>query len=60
MGNTEFYPCAQSSCKFYERWRVNPEDRGLFIGSKSNLEVTRAILVCLICKHFIKRSMMTT
>ncbi len=60
MTNTEVYPCAQSSCKFYEKWRVNPEDRRLFIGNKSNVEVARAMLVCLICKHFNKRSMMTT
>ncbi len=60
MTNTEFYPCANSSCKFYEKWRVNPEDRGIFIGNKSNVEVIRAVMVCSICKHFGKRSMMTT
>ena len=60
MTHTEFYPCVNSSCKFYEKWRVNPEDRSLFVGNKSNVEVVRAMLVCLICKYFGKRSMMTT
>ena len=60
MTQKEFYPClqSQSSCRFYERWRVNPEDRGIFIGRMSNVEVMRAVFVCLICKHFNKRSMM--
>ncbi len=60
MTHSEFYPCLQGSCKYHEKWRVNPEDRGLFIGNKSSMEITRAVIVCLICKHFNKRSMMTT
>ena len=60
MTRNEFYPCQQTLCKFYEEWRIVPEVGALFIGRKSDSEVIKTALTCAICKHFIKKSNLTS
>ncbi len=59
MGRTEFYPCVDNVCKYYEVWKINSYTLVWSIGNKGSLEVTRQMFVCMGCKYFLKRSMKT-
>lgn len=60
MTRNEFYPCQQTLCKFYEEWKIKPELGSIFVGMKSNVSAVNNVLICLICKHFLRKSNLTS